>query len=111
VAKDGFRHPDRDEYLFPTLRSELHSPGSTIHELIIGAKPFKDLEGEDAQKLLEEGNYPDVGNVALGDIISKCWRGELKFSAEVADAISIGGKLDSHLGTKCVFSACNHAPV
>jgi serine/threonine protein kinase len=95
VAEGGFRHPDRAEYLLPTLRSELHSLGSTIYELITGAKPFKDLGGEEVQKLLEDGTYPDVSRLVLGDIISRCWRGEYQSSAEVAEAVSLTGKLKS----------------
>lgn len=53
VAEPRFRHPDRSEYLQPTLRSEFHSLGSTFLEIVIMV--FEDYEVE---KLLSEGRSP-----------------------------------------------------
>ncbi|KAL2022506.1 hypothetical protein VTK56DRAFT_5113 [Thermocarpiscus australiensis] len=76
IAEAGYRHPDRSEYLQPTLRSEIHSLGSTIYEIVTSTQPHQGLEDYEVDKLLEEGKYPDVSNTPLGDVIAKCWAGE-----------------------------------
>ncbi|CAK7230076.1 hypothetical protein SCUCBS95973_007451 [Sporothrix curviconia] len=45
-----------------------------------------DWAGE-AVRLLREGTYPDVSNVALGDIMQKCWKTEFTSAKQVADSI------------------------
>ena len=45
IAGAGYRHPDRDEFLLPNMRSELHSLESTIYETETCAKLHKGLEG------------------------------------------------------------------
>jgi serine/threonine protein kinase len=91
VAQDGFRHPDRDEALTPTIRGEIHALGSTIFELVTFSCPHQQEEAEEwgmAGELIRQGKYPDVTHVVLGDIIAKCWRGEYISAKEVADAIN-----------------------
>ena len=40
VEEHGFRQPDKQHYECPTIQAELHSLGSTIHEIVTGAKPY-----------------------------------------------------------------------
>ncbi|KAL2017170.1 hypothetical protein VTK56DRAFT_2539 [Thermocarpiscus australiensis] len=88
VAEAGYRHPDRGEYLQPTLRSEIHSLGSTIYERVTGMQPHQGLEDYEVEKLIEQRKYPDVSNTPLGDVIAKCWEGGFGSAAEVAQAIA-----------------------
>jgi serine/threonine protein kinase len=36
IAEDSYRHPVKEEYTTPTIRSEIHTLGSTIYEIITG---------------------------------------------------------------------------
>jgi hypothetical protein len=88
TAEDGFRHPDKDEYTEPTIRCEIHTLGSTVYEIITGKVPHHGLEKEAICKLLEEGQYPNVSKVPLGDLIRRCWEGGFDSVAEVAEEIA-----------------------
>ena len=100
IAEIGFRHPDRAEYLHPTMRSELHSLGSTMYEILTGNKPFHDvinahnvqerwLQEAKAEKLVQEGRYPDITNIPLRDVIAKCWsrQGVFNSASEVSEEL------------------------
>ncbi|KAF2174381.1 kinase-like protein, partial [Zopfia rhizophila CBS 207.26] len=89
-AEEGFKHPVLEENRNGTMRSELHALGSTIYEIITSKRPHYELQdwmGWMVQLWLQEGIYPDVSEVKLGDIISKCWKGQFNFSEEVAQSI------------------------
>jgi len=88
IAESGYRHPNKCEYRKPTIRGEIHTLGSTIYEIITGTQPHEALEDWEVDKLIEEGKYPDVRVVPLGGVISKCWNGEFKSAAEVAQEIA-----------------------
>ena len=45
------------------------------------------VEGWMVQQWLQEGIYPDVYEVKLGEIISKCWKGRFNSAEEVAQSI------------------------
>ncbi|KIH93627.1 hypothetical protein SPBR_09172 [Sporothrix brasiliensis 5110] len=91
-AEGGFRHPaDRDPNTRTgTMPCELHALGSTIYELITSHGPHGTHDDDGAgmaARLLRQGEYPDVSNVALGDIIEKCWKTEFSSAQEVVDCI------------------------
>jgi serine/threonine protein kinase len=91
VAQDGFRHPDDEEAGKPTIRGEIHALGSSIFELITFSCPHEQEEAKEwgmAGELIRHGQYPNVTGVMLGDIITKCWKGEYTSAKEVADAIN-----------------------
>jgi len=91
VAQPGYRHSDEKEYLKPTMRSEIHSLGSTIYEIVTGTMVHQGLEDYEIDRLVKEGKYPDVSSVPLGDIIAKCWDGSLGSAAEVSREIARSG--------------------
>ncbi|KAJ8131342.1 hypothetical protein O1611_g2281 [Lasiodiplodia mahajangana] len=112
VAEVGFRHPEKEEYRLPTIRAEIHTLGSTIYEIVTGSSPFqeklrnqkygmtlteryrescKQHEQElEVLRLLDEGKYPNVSEVPLGDVIAKCWKrdGFYGSAADVAEDIA-----------------------
>ncbi|KAI6090323.1 kinase-like protein [Hypoxylon rubiginosum] len=87
-AEPGYRHPDEAEWKQPTIRSEIHSLGSVIFEIMTGKKPHDGLEEHEIVQLIEQGKYPDVSNVPLNDTIEKCWKGVFQSAAEVAQVIA-----------------------
>lgn len=88
VAESGYRHPDEQEYRLPTIRAEVHALGSTIYEIVTGLQPHQGLEDWEVDKLLEQGKYPDVSKVPLGNVIAKCWKGGFDSAAQVAQEIA-----------------------
>jgi hypothetical protein len=54
-----------------------------------GKEPHQGIEKETIGKLLEEGTYPDVSKILLGDIIQKCWQGVFHSVAEVGGEIAV----------------------
>ncbi len=89
VAESGYRHPDETEYQKPTIRAEIHSLGSTIYEIVTGKQPHHGLEDQAVDRLIAEGQYPDVSAVPLGDVVMRCWKGGFNSAGEVAEEILI----------------------
>ncbi|KAK4146657.1 tyrosine-protein kinase transforming protein erbB, partial [Dichotomopilus funicola] len=87
-AEAGFHHPDPAEYKLPTIRSEIHTLGLTIYEILAGQQPHRRVEVGALVRLIEEGKYPDVSGLPLGDVIRRCWDGRFGSAAEVGDAIA-----------------------
>ncbi|OAA53495.1 Protein kinase-like domain protein [Niveomyces insectorum RCEF 264] len=100
LAQGGFRHPQESDPATNsgTIPCELHALGSTIYELVTSHAPhagcgaWEGGQGDDewmAAKLLhDQGFYPEVTGLPLGDIISRCWQGDYTSAAEVAEALS-----------------------
>ncbi|KAH8167629.1 hypothetical protein CIB48_g654 [Xylaria polymorpha] len=116
IAEIGFRHPEKREYRLPTIRAEIHSLGSTIYEIVTGRKPFQERlakhergiltlteqdreiqklaeKEREVQRLMEEGKYPNVSKLPLGDVMAKCWKrdGFYGSAADVAEDITRSG--------------------
>jgi serine/threonine protein kinase len=90
-AESGYRHPDREEYLSPTIRAEIHSLGSTIYEIITEKQPHQGLEDHEVDGLIAKHEYPDLSEVPLQEVILMCWEGKLKSASEVAEQIALYG--------------------
>jgi serine/threonine protein kinase len=88
VPAAGYRHPDKNERALPSIRAEIHALGSTIYEIITGHGPYHGLVSEAIDKLLEEGNYPEVSNILLGGVVQRCWNGDYSSALEVAEEIA-----------------------
>jgi len=107
-AEEGFKHPVMEENENATIQAELHALGSTIYEIITSTTPHNQLQPWMAQWIrdrnfpgvsddhvegwmvdawFQEGKYPDVAGVTLGDIITKCWKGQFQSAQEVAQSI------------------------
>jgi serine/threonine protein kinase len=103
IGEAGFRHFDENEYRQPTMRSEIHSLGSTIYEVIAGRKPFCSTQdqGREIEILMRQGRYPDVKTLPLGDVIVKCWNGFFDSALLVAEEISSSSKFHCYLKARC----------
>ncbi|KAL2126942.1 hypothetical protein VTI74DRAFT_11586 [Chaetomium olivicolor] len=74
IAEAGYPHPDRSEYLLPTMRSEIHSLGSTFYEIVTGKQPHHGLEDREIELLLRRGCIPicpDSPSNQRGGVVSK----------------------------------------
>lgn len=62
--------PDEDI----STMTELFALGSTIFEVMTGAKPYKDLAEHEISAAFSEGRYPDLRNVSVfRSTIARCW--------------------------------------
>jgi len=88
-AESGFRHPDDAEVEGSSVRAELHALGSTLYEIVTSTKPHGDAGVEEwiVAAWIREGRYPSVAGVALGDVISGCWKGDFGSADEVVRAV------------------------
>ena len=68
-AWSGFYHPDERELEHPTIRAELHALGSTIYEIVTCSRHYGGIDEEAIELWLEEGKYPSVVEVTLGQVI------------------------------------------
>ncbi|PNY23381.1 Tyrosine-protein kinase transforming protein erbB [Tolypocladium capitatum] len=93
----GFRHPDGAEHSLPTMRGEIHALGSTIYEIITGEEPHKGVDPEAIDELLTKGEYPDVTDVLLGEIIRRCWDGDFDSALDVAKEIGRHRKIQGQI--------------
>ncbi|OAA53451.1 Protein kinase-like domain protein [Niveomyces insectorum RCEF 264] len=88
-AEAGYRHPDKKESEFPSIRCEIHSLGSTIYEIVTAHEVYGAIPKEEVNKLIDAGQYPSLINIPLADIIGKCWSGKFTSAEEVADAVAL----------------------
>jgi serine/threonine protein kinase len=98
VAEVGFRHHDENEYHQPTMRSEIHTLGSTIYEIVTGRKPFYEKtqdQDREVETLMQQGRYPDVSKLPLGHVIIKCWDGFFNPAVDVVEEISRSSRFRS----------------
>lgn len=88
IAEVGFRYPDKNENRLPTIRAELYALGSLLYEIIVGKKPYHNLEDNVVLERMAREEYPNVSDLPLGNVIMGCWTGEFASAADVGDAIT-----------------------
>ena len=75
-------HP-RISITHPSIRSELFAIGSLLHEIETTYVPYNDKNDGELEELFAADQYSDVGNLMLGDVITKCWTGQFADAGEV----------------------------
>jgi serine/threonine protein kinase len=70
-----------------TVRTDLFALGSTIHEIMTGTEPYKELADEEVEARYSELIFPSVDSVPCGQVIMRCWKGEIKTAEEAMGLI------------------------
>ncbi|KFY07756.1 hypothetical protein V492_06856 [Pseudogymnoascus sp. VKM F-4246] len=70
-----------------TAATELFALGSTIYEIMTGKEPYLDLADDEVMALFTEKKFPPVDELPCGDVIMKCWLGEVHSAKEVREFI------------------------
>jgi len=63
--------------------SDLFALGSVLYELLVGQRPYKNLEDDAIESLYKRGQFPSVEGLLLGELILGCWRGRFLSAQEV----------------------------
>jgi hypothetical protein len=73
-----------DDSTYPvTVHTELFGLGSILYEIWTGSMAYQDESDEDVNNYFRKSQFPDVENLPLASVISKCWRGSYSNVAEV----------------------------
>ncbi|KFX93020.1 hypothetical protein O988_07039, partial [Pseudogymnoascus sp. VKM F-3808] len=73
----------RDPLEPSTIATELFALGSLVYEIMTGREPYKELEDDEVTALFVEKSFPLVDQLLCGDVIMKCWLGEMQSAEEV----------------------------
>jgi hypothetical protein len=68
------------------MREEIFTLGCTMYTILGGQEPFLDVSDFDADEIearWSSGEYPDTSKLLWGDLIRKCWTGEIKSAPEL----------------------------
>ncbi|KFH41421.1 hypothetical protein ACRE_078650 [Hapsidospora chrysogenum ATCC 11550] len=67
----------------PSIRSELFAVGSMLYEMETTCEPYSDKNDGELEELFDADRYPEVGNLALGQVITKCWARQYVNAGEI----------------------------
>lgn len=77
MAEPRFCWPVEDWKALPTFEEDVFGLGSLVYFIMMGVCPYGDIESDEVVKLYGAHKYPDVTNLACGDIILRCWEREV----------------------------------
>ncbi len=66
-----------------TTQDDIFALGCVFYEILTGRPPYTDKEDCEVGSLYEEGIFPPVNQLPIGDIITKCWVGRYNHISEV----------------------------
>jgi serine/threonine protein kinase len=70
-----------------TVETDLFALGSTLHEIMTGEQPYCDLQDGEVEERFQQGLFPEVTTITVGDIIRQCWEGKIHSAYEVYTAL------------------------
>lgn len=81
---------ERDRFFLPrdwrepsTATTELFALGSLVYEIMTGREPYAEVKDDEVEALFVEKKFPPVDDLPCGDVMMKCWLGEVKSAEEV----------------------------
>ncbi|KAF4636625.1 hypothetical protein G7Y89_g1464 [Cudoniella acicularis] len=66
-----------------TIVTDLFALGSTIYEIMTGMQPYAQYKDEEVETFFRRGIFPPVDNIHCGELIKRCWHGELSNDREL----------------------------
>ncbi|KFY61221.1 hypothetical protein V496_05138 [Pseudogymnoascus sp. VKM F-4515 (FW-2607)] len=67
-----------------TARTEVFALGSLVYEIMTGREPYQEVEDDDeVTALFVEKRFPPVDGLMCGDVMMKCWLGEVESAEEM----------------------------
>jgi serine/threonine protein kinase len=86
-AGTRFSQPSYEWRYAPTVQDDLFAFGSTIHTIITGLYPFQEVDSDEVIKRYKAQEWPNVTGILCGEIIERCWPGEIASAQEIYDII------------------------
>jgi serine/threonine protein kinase len=83
-----FEPPHFDWNSPQTIKDDLFSFGSTIYYILTGERPYQEVPSDEVRRRYELYEFPDVSAISCGDIIERCWRGQISSAQDIADHMS-----------------------
>ncbi|KAF2185510.1 hypothetical protein K469DRAFT_687845 [Zopfia rhizophila CBS 207.26] len=71
----------------PYEKRDLFALGSALYEIMAWNKPFPELDDGEVEIRFARDEFPDVSNIACGDIIQKCWEEKYEKAEQVMDEL------------------------
>jgi serine/threonine protein kinase len=68
----------------PVRKRELFALGSAIYEIMAWRRPYEDLEDTEVEKRFAHEEFPPLGDLTVGRVISNCWMEVYNSADEVA---------------------------
>ncbi|OTA96288.1 hypothetical protein M434DRAFT_67809 [Hypoxylon sp. CO27-5] len=78
----------------PSVYSELFAFGSLLYEMETTFEAYHDKNDGELEELFESDQYPETGNLILGEVIRKCWMAQY---ADASELIADIRSLQTHL--------------
>lgn len=73
VAGTRFRYPISDWDAPARFEEDIFGLGSLIYFIMTDTYPYKDIPSNEVEELYGSRTFPDVAEIACGDIITRCW--------------------------------------
>ncbi|KFY18372.1 hypothetical protein V493_08685 [Pseudogymnoascus sp. VKM F-4281 (FW-2241)] len=73
VAGTRFRYPVSDWDALPRFEEDVFGLGSIIYFIVTDTYPYKDVPSNEVEELYKSSSFPDITELAYGDIIRRCW--------------------------------------
>ncbi|KAF2248511.1 kinase-like protein [Trematosphaeria pertusa] len=83
-----FEPPNFDWNSPQTMKDDLFSLGSTMYYILTGAPPYQEVSSEEVRRRYQAHEFPDVSKLSCGEMIERCWRGEIRSAQEIVDYMS-----------------------
>lgn len=83
-----FEPPNFDWNSPQTIKDDLFSLGSTIYNILTGERPYQEVPSDEVRRRYQAHEFPDVSKIPCGEMIERCWRGEICSAQEIVDYMS-----------------------
>ncbi len=70
-----------------SVTTDMFALGSSFYEIVTRKLPYPELKSDEVERRYARQEFPQVEDIALGDIIRGCWMGDFTSAAAVLDAI------------------------
>jgi serine/threonine protein kinase len=80
-----FEPPEFDWNSPQTIKDDLFSLGGTMYNIMTGKRPYQELPSDEVRRRYQAHEFPDVSKIPCGEMIERCWRGEISSAQEIVE--------------------------
>jgi hypothetical protein len=56
-----------------------------MYNILTGDRPYQEVSSDEVRRLYQSHEFPNVSWIPCGEMIERCWRGEINFAQEIID--------------------------